>query len=71
MGNHPQTTASPYFKMVLIFVFVLALICIGICLWVSEKSSPTLLQKDLFTTCSTTWKILIGGIGGLIGGKTL
>lgn len=60
---------SPHFKMILLSVVGLTLLSLGVSLFFSLHGKLTQPQSDLFTTCSTTWKMGFGAVVGLIGGK--
>jgi hypothetical protein len=61
---------SPLFRLV--FLSVLLLTCssglVAVCLAVSHDPSPN--QQALFEAMTTTWKMGLGAIIGLLGGKT-
>lgn len=47
----------------------LTIISLAVALWLSDQTELSEQQKELFETCSTTWKMGFGAILGLIGGK--
>ena len=72
-GGTSQRTIvlSPIFKLIFLTVLGLTLISLVVALYLASKGSITEYQADLFTTCSTTWKMGFGAIVGLIGGKVV
>lgn len=59
------------FKLVFFSVFAIALISGGTAVNLSAQPNLTQEQKEIVTTCTDTWKICVGAIVGLIGGRTL
>ena len=41
------------------------------CCWLVAMQTETDVERNLFETCSTTWKMGFGAIVGLIGGRRL
>ena len=70
MDKNKIVSISPKFKLIFIADVILAVLSLIIAFAISFYHEPTDLQKSLFDTCSTTWKIGFGVLIGLIGGKT-
>ncbi len=60
---------TPTFKLVFFSALGLTVISLAIAVVISFIDAPNDNQKELFTTCSITWKFGVGSIIGLIGGK--
>lgn len=60
---------SPTFKLVFYAALGLTLLSLLIALGISFVETPNAAQKEIFNTCAVTWKIGVGAIIGLIGGK--
>ena len=67
-----SVTISPIFKLAFLSALALTVVSLLVVTTIAVFSSDgelTEYQKQLFETCSTTWKMGFGAILGLIGGK--
>jgi hypothetical protein len=72
-GGGPSTLSTirmpPHFKMVLWVVVALTMFFVLASMWLASLKNPTPLQEDLVDEFSFAWKLLLGAIAGLMGGK--
>ncbi|HWE35668.1 MAG TPA: hypothetical protein VG406_03785 [Isosphaeraceae bacterium] len=62
---------TPAFRLVFFSVLGLTLLSLAASVYLVLREKQTDEIKRLAETCSTTWKLGFGAIGGLIGGKAL
>jgi hypothetical protein len=72
-GGNPSKLSTvrmpPHFKMVFLVVVGLTMFFVIASMWLASLKNPTLLQEDLVGEFSFAWKLLLGAIAGLMGGK--
>jgi hypothetical protein len=68
-GPTPVVSLSPVFKIVLFLALLITIISLVVAMVLCFIKSPNDMQKMLFESCATTWKIGSDAIVGLIGGK--
>jgi hypothetical protein len=69
--NPPAITLDPAFKLVLIIVTSLTVVLLFVMIGLAITGATNDASKNLFDTCSTGFKIGLGAIVGLLGGKAL
>ena len=60
---------APSFKLILLAILFLTVLSLVISVFLSFQKELSEQGKNLFETCSTTWKMGFGAMVGLIGGK--
>lgn len=59
------------FNLVFSTLIAIALLSGGTSVYLADQASPSEQQISIINTCTDTWKVCVGAIVGLIGGRNI